>query len=65
MPSGPSGSGDGIHGGQHGDRLAEDLLDPGVAHDRARELGEDPSDEAHRPGEEVEERDEPDQVDPA
>ena len=55
--SGPSGNTHRLGGWHDGDRLGEDLFHPRVTDDRARELGQDPADEAHRPGEHAEQRD--------
>ena len=64
-PSGPVGKRHRVHRREHGDGLAEDLSRARVPHHRARQLRQDPADEPHRPREEVEQRDEPDQLDRA
>ena len=48
--------------GRDRDLLGEDGLQAVVADHRPRQLGEDPADEPHRPREQAEQRDEPDQL---
>ena len=62
QPEGPIGQRLRVDRRKDGDGLAEDLFDPRVSHHRSRELCKDPADEAHRPREEIEQRDEPDQT---